>query len=229
MRLDLPRYHCVLFQISSFFAIPAETDANVLELMDSTHSQEYEDEDGNATGRRLAVFGTRSRIRGVAHRIEGTLTRDEDPSGVAVGLSLRSSTLDEDIEPPPRSYAPVARLIDAAPRLFGRINVTCKALFQYDRDKGYRTAIPFPYPLMLPDPFFGVTHLESASFSRRGEDGIEHKVSVFPDEDANTFWHTVDLPWEMELDMNSLRALMGEVAFLSSQLLALPREGLRGD
>ena len=133
MRLNLPKYNCVLFEISSEFTVSLDKDAEVRALISQTHTH---DPDGESSeGPRVALFGSRTKARGVTHRVRGRLIRTPKPNELNLALLLSSNKASVSLRPPPRSFKPASYLVELASRLFGPIPLTCQAIFkQHERD-----------------------------------------------------------------------------------------------
>ena len=216
MRVNLPRYNCVLFEIESVFTISSELDPYVINLMEETYVLKVDNEDD--VEHHSAIFASRAKIDGVFHRVGAHLARMKAGSEVNISLMVRSTVVSEDEPTPPRELAPVNLLVDAA-KMFGEIPLSCRGVYQYNRQDGIESSIPFPYPLILPGDYFGVTHIENAEFSRRGEDGVEFSIQVNVPEFSDLFWHTVHNSHTLELSVYTFRSMVEQGRWISGPLL----------
>ena len=213
MRLNLPNYHCVQFGLTSDFKVPLEKEADIVSLMTRTHAHEIDGE-----GPRMALFGSRTSTKGVIHRVRGRLTMTRNPTDLDVDLLVSSHRVD-DVRPPPRPYRPVSLLVEASGDLFGSIEVNFNAVFEYDQRHGYRSSIIFPVPLMIPKQTEGITHIESAQFSRRDNDEIEYQIIVMDPEDSDSLIHSVTFKSTLGLSAKSVKGLIDRAHRISTQLL----------
>lgn len=217
MRLNLPKYNCVLFEISSEFTVSLETDADIRAIVGQTHTHDPDEDDEGMP--QIALFGSRTKARGVTHRVRGRLIRSPSPTELNIALLVSSIRASENLRPPPRSFRPVSHLIDSASKLFGPIPISCHAVFEYDRRQGYYSKASFPVPLMLLEKLDGITHLESATFSRRDTDSIEYQIEVDSLGDSELFIHLVNFDSTLELSLGSISWLVDRAHSISTQLV----------
>ena len=217
MRLNLPNYHCVQFRLTSEFSISKDRDAEIEAFMDLTHT--HDPEPGEERGTRVALFGSRTRTKGITHQVQGRLTKTSVPTELDITLSVSSIRVSDQLGPPPKSYRPVTLLVESAAEFFGPVEISCSAVFNYDSELGYRSKISLPMPLMLQGGQIGVTHLESIQFSRRDNDEVDYRVIVANRDEAELFVHSVDFESTVELSRNSVRGLIDKARKISNQLL----------
>ena len=213
MRLNLPIYQCVQFGILGEFNVPLEKESDILSLMGRTHTHGVWDEEP-----RIAVFGSRTRNRGVLHRVRGRLTMTRNPEDLSIELMMSSNRV-ENLRPPPRQYRPVSQLVEESSNLFGPIEVNCNAVFDYDQKHGYRSKISFPVPLMMPEDAEGITHIESAQFSRRYNDELDYTIIVLNPEDSDSLMHSVTFKSILVLSRDSIKDLVDRARSISTRLL----------
>ena len=217
MRLNLPHCHCIQFELISDFTASLEKDADILLLMNQTHNHDTTDEEpANPVS---ALFGSRTRTAGVTHRVRGRLTRTPRQSDLRIRLSVSSARASDNLRPPPREFRPVSRLVETSGWLFGPIDVSCSAVFEYERKQGYQSKISFPIPLMFQGEENGLTHIESAQFSRRDNDEIDYQVVVMNREESDSLIHSVSFKSNLELSLISVRGLVDKARSISTQLL----------
>lgn len=222
MRLNLPNHRCIQFEIHSDFTASSEKDAGILSLMNRTHTLDTaDDEAGNPAS---ALFGSRTRTGGVTHRVQGRLTRTPRPSDLRMRLSVSSTRDSDDLSKPPREFRPVSLLVETAGRLFGPIDISCSAVFEYDQKQGYKSKISFPIPLMFQGEENGLTHIESAEFSRRDNDEIDYQVIVMNSEESDSLVHFVSLESTVVLSLTSVKGLVDRARRISTNLLIHPGE-----
>lgn len=217
MRLNLPKYNCVLFEISSDLTASLEKDADIQILANRTHTHDLRDE--REGGPLVALFGSKTKARGVTHRVRGRLIISPGPTELKLALLVSSTRASENLRPPPRSFRPVSKLVQFATKHLGAIPVSCHAVFEYDQRKGYRPKAYFPVPLMLVEKPDGITHLESATFSRRKSDGIDYQIAVDRHDDSELFTHIVSFDSTLELSPRTIASLVERAHSISEQLV----------
>lgn len=218
MRLNLPNHNCITFSMLSQFTAPKEKDAEIQAFMDRTLTKLDEDDDGGIIV--TAVYGSVSRAGGVPHRVSAVLTKKSREDGVVMTL-MAVSERDEEIEPPPREIRSVNYLIEAATDLFGPIDITCHALFEYERARGFKSKVRFPVPLIIQDAPDGITHIESAQFSQRDDDGVLYTIAVGDTDDGAGIAHSVDFESTVSLGHSQVRELFDSAISISMPLISL--------
>ena len=139
--------------------------------------------------------------------------------GLGIRLSATCARASSNLPQPPRELRPVSLLIGEAARLFGPISVNCEAVFSYDKAHGFMSKISFPIPLIVQEEKVGLTHIESAQFSRRDNDTVQYNVRVVNSGLDNSFSHSVDFSSTVELNPETVRKLLGKARSISNQLL----------
>ena len=217
MRLNLPHYRCVHFELSSEFTVSMDRDDEILSLIHQTHnSPPTADSDGVP---RTAIFGSRTKAGGITHRVRGRLTKTPLPTELGIALFVSISRTSDKLRPPPKSIKPVSLLLEASSTLFGPISLSCRTTFQYAQRLGYKSKISLPIPLMIQEDKYGITHIESARFSRRTNDNMEYQIVVQRREASDTFTHIVNFDSTLELSLYSARTLLDKARSISTQLL----------
>ena len=219
MRLNLPNINCIRFKISSDFTATEESDKGIQYLMKQTEHFSREPIRGDESERMIAHFGSRSTFAGTAHRILGHLSRRQRADGPAFSLSITMNRASERLSHPPKEFRPVSLLVREASLLLGPINLSCEVVFEYDQDLGYRSKVTFPMPLIVQEDPDGVTHIESALFSRRDKDSIKYEILVVDRENTNTFTHMVSFEENLELSRDSLKSMLSKAKLISTRLL----------
>lgn len=188
-----------------------------MSLMRQTHGHNINDD---TEGPPSAFFGAVTRNRGILHRVRGSLIMARHPTDLHIHLSVNSGRAPAGQRPPPRSYKPVSQLVEASGVLFGPIEVNCHAIFEYDQKQGYRSRISLPVPLINPEEADGITHIESAQFSRRDKDKIDYQIIVVKNDESETLTHSVIFESTLELNLVSVKGLVRRARQISTQLLA---------
>ena len=219
MRLNLPRYHCVRFGVFSEFAASDEQDANIRSFLSqtSTHSHDSEEDDEEST--LVSLFASRSKTGGVTHRLRFSVSRRLRQNVPNYTLSIDINRASDRLPPPPRGCRPVSVLVEAAPELFGIVDVRCIAAFEYSESDGFRSKISYPLPLIVQDDGDGITHIESAEFSRRDAEGIQYRILTVNSEDPVSCVHSVNFETATDLGRVGIRKLLDRARSISSQLV----------
>lgn len=211
MNLSLARFHCNYLVLSGDVVVPYEVDEKIQQLMRVTR---HEVADGTPA---TATFSSSHSVG--AHR-EWSRVRV-----VRLGLDDGSqywfemlNHVDDDGGPVRRSDKPVQFWVDFGFPLLGKFTVVCQADFEYKESEGYRSRVPFPVPVVLPD-VDGITHTEAAEFSRRSASGVEYSVIVRHGEDEGSLLHYVLFSSEMELGRREVRSLRDRCRSISGRLL----------
>lgn len=212
MRLNLPRHNCIYFGIRGEFTVSKDSDVEIQAFMDETEGHTH-DEDAM----RIAFFGSRSRIEGTTHRVKGIIRSNDTEDGHTIRLSITNQRVRDTLPRPPAVIKPVSKLIEAAPHLFGTIEITCNATFEYDRTQNYNSKVRFPIPLVIQGDSVGLTHIEQAQFSRKVNDDVEYSISM--SENSGSFKHFVEFKRTVALDWKSLRLLFDKARAISLQFI----------
>ena len=105
MRLNLPRYHCILFRVASEFNVPKRRDGEIQAFMKRTETIPIPAEGGEEET--LVVhFGSRSIVGGITHKVMGHLVRRirEDDLSISPNPPMDTDGRREDTGRRPRSY-----------------------------------------------------------------------------------------------------------------------------
>ncbi len=175
--------------------------------------------EGNEEGPHVSLFGSKAKSKGIAFRERGRLIRDLSPTDLSLDIAVEISRATDDLSPPPRSFRPVSLLVGSASRLFGPIPISCHSIFHYDQKQGFRSRTCFPTPLMILEQTEGITHIESAVFSRRDSDEIKYQITIDSVGDSDLFIHTVEFDETLELSIGSIRSLVEKAHSISTQLV----------
>ncbi len=192
--------------------------------MSESHSHRYAD-----ASPRVALFGSKFTSGGVAEKAGGTLLRRNLGSVITYTIDISYEQTDSSLPRPPRDYKPLSTLIDGASERLGSFDLSCHAIFEYERSKGYQSKVPLPLPLVFPDPDGGATHIEGVEFSVRDDEGIQFRNLVTLAEDRNTITHIIHFETSSELSRKSLRYLRDRSRSISTRFLVVGEEKQDGD
>ena len=219
MRLDLPRHNCIHFAISGEARVAVDKNDAIHSLMFQTVNYTHSSAGDDSEDTLVAIFGSRSRVRGIMYRVRATLSQRVEGSEYIYTISIEYNRASEQLRPPPRRIRPVSILIDNASQLFDIITFDCEGVFEYHQSDGYTSKFQFPLPMIFQDDSRGITHMERAEFSNRSGDDVQYTVSVFPDHEQNFVEHMVGLQRDIQINRNAIRALFGETSMISSRLV----------
>ena len=167
----------------------------------------------------FAFFGSRSRVAGITYRVQGSLHRSVNQEDErSVELIVAYDRVSDRLRRPPSGVKPVSNLIEASDRLFGEVEVTCNATFEYDAAQGYRSAMHLPIALIVPESTEGITHIEAARFSRRVGDDVEYRIAISTD-DTGSFMHQVGFERRVHIGRSTLAELLSIAESISTQLI----------
>ena len=147
MNLSLPKFGCVYFRLTGQCTVPEEIEAQIKALMSESHSHRYAD-----ASPRVALFGSKFTSGGVAEKAGGTLLRRNLGSVITYTIDISYEQTDSSLPRPPRDYKPLSTLIDGASERLGSFDLSCHAIFEYERSKGYQSKVPYPYRSYSPIP-----------------------------------------------------------------------------
>ena len=224
MKLSLPNYECVQFEIRAEFEISSEIEATILPVIDQTSHHSHDDDETGDGYSTVGIFGSKFVVGGVSHRAVGNLLveRRGDDLRVDVWMMNRS---EEGVTRPPRAIKPVALMMDAITKVFGAESAECSAVFEYPQSAGWASKIAFPVTLMVPAEGSGITHIESAEFSQRDDDGVHYRITVRVDAERNIIVHTVRFRTDVDWTNRSFRNSLSYAKGISGRLLVQEREG----
>ena len=143
-----------------------------------------------------------------------------NPTDLDLLLSVTSNRASADLGTPPSAFRPVSLLVNASTELFGAIEVSCQAVFEYDQREGYRSKLVLPVPLMIPEEDGGVTHIESVQFSRRDNDQVDYQIIVMESDDSESLAHAISFTSTVELSLRSVKGLVDKARLISTRMLA---------
>ena len=219
MRLNLSDYSCVFFRLNSEFRLAPDQYAEVQAVMARTSTHAHSTVESGEEENRVAIFGSRYRIRGTTYQSLGTLSRTRREDGFSIRVSLTTNQADDALPRPPRDIRPVSQLVKAAAELFGPVEINCTTVFEYDRTQGYESRVALPMPLVLPDEAGGITHIEGAEFSRRDNGDIQYRILITNPEDADLLVHSIVFNSTSKLSNYSARLLFEKARSISNRLL----------
>lgn len=219
MKLNLPNYGCIRFELEADFIAPLDFYAGIRSVMERTSTHVHAPASADDVETTVAIFGSKFVIDGVSHRAVGNLSTTTRNDGLGIGVWMLLNKVEGDLPRPPRSIKPISVLTKMAARMFDSTRVDCSAIFEHDLAGGYRSGIALPMPLIVPDHPDGITHIESAEFSRRDNDGIRYRISLRQAVDAGIIVHTVNFASEIDWSPRSIRGLLNQAGSISARLL----------
>ena len=225
MRLNLPRYSCVHFVLSSEFVVPEAKGLEVKSFIDEseTHTHYFDEEQAST-----AVFASRARVGGIFHRIEGELSRLVKADGTnSIHLWIVSDRASDRLPRPPADRKPISNLISSSSKLFESIDFRCHAIFSYQEADGYESRVDLPIPLAIQDELSGITHIESPQFSRRVDDIIEYRIRIT--KETNSLVHFVNFDYAAPLTQKSIARLFARAHRISSKFVTQNKGDIYGD
>ena len=219
LRLNLPRYRCLLFEVFGEFTCGWDQDSEIQAFMRQTHTHQpasNSDDDGIDLD---SIFGSLSKIGGSSYPMQARITRQPQEDGIRVTVSMYLSGRPRALPRPPRDFKPVSSFVDGISRLAGTQKFNCRAEFEYNIETGFTSKVVLPLPLVLQGTPQGITHIERAQFSCRLADGVAYRVAVSTRESDASFRHIVDFEEETELNRDSLSRMLRKAVQISSLLL----------
>ncbi len=216
MRINLARYNCTHFHIVSSFKVPKEEGAELRGSLQNMSTHTHEGPDGDWA----VFFGSKSQVEGITHQIIGSIhqTTNDQEDDDTVRFRFLIDRASEDLPRPPSGFRSVSKLIEVSPHLFGHLKASVRCIFEYDRSHEKLSRVQFPIPLIVPAAGDGVTHIESAQFSRRTSHGTEYKIAVTPPADDGAYVHSVRFETECQLNWKSIRNLLNRAKSISLNL-----------
>ena len=212
MKLNLERYNCKFLTLSSDIGVSVDMDREILDFLASVS---YSNDDQGLPSD--AVFVSQFKAAGTIEQAVGRLQRLETDEEVSYRLQITNFVDEEELRRP-RVLKPVLFLIDAAADLFGPINVSCQARFDYGRSSGYSSRIPLPAPMV--SPFRNaVTQIEGYQLSYLEADDKRYLISLRYSEEEDLVSHFIHSNFTFELNRNVIRGLRNKFTALSRSLV----------
>ena len=224
MRLNLPNYECVQFEIRAEFRISSEIETTILSVIEQTSNHSHRAEEAGDYDSTVGIFGSKFVIGGIDHRAVANLSVERRGGEPWVDVWMMNRA-EEAVSRPPRDIKPVSLMVDAITRTFGAESAECSAVFEYPESGGWSSKIAFPIPLIVPAETSGITHIESGEFSQRDGDGVRYRVAVRLDAERNVIVHTVRFRNDVDWTNSSFRKSLNYAKGVSSRLLVQEREG----
>ena len=213
MNLGLSRVHCNYLSVSGEAVVSVDVDEKIRAVMEATAYTV------NSEGSWSAMFSSSYSAGGRRERSQADVTRRELGDGARYWFRILNYVDDEGSGPGVRrGNRPVRLWVNSGLPLLGKAIVTCQADFLYQENDGFRSRIPFPLPVVLPEPD-GITHTEAAEFSRRSDSGIEYTVIVRQGDEEGSIVHYVLFSVEVELNRQGIRNLRDRCRTISERLL----------
>ena len=156
--------------------------------------------------------------------VAGTL-RKVVANDVRFGVEIEHLRAPSNQPPPPADYKPISEMLEITSTLLGESAVNCQAQFGYELEDTLQSRIKLPSPMLLggQNKDYGLTHIESAVFSRRENEGVEHTIEVIPMDDDRIL-HIVAFRANIVVNLENLGALFNMLVHLSQDLLDIRKE-----
>ncbi len=209
----------------SEFSVAEEQDINIQAFLSQTATHSHDSVKDNEEATLVSLFASRSRIGGVTHRIRCIVSRRLRQGVPRYRLSMTNNRSSDRLPAPPRGYRPVSVLVNAAPDLFGPVDVRCNAVFEYSESDDLRSKVTYPIPLIVHDEGNGITHIENAEFSRRDTEDIQYRILIANSEESDSFVHSVSFDTATDLSPTGIRNLFDRARSISSQMLIRTGDG----
>ena len=219
MKLDLPRYKCTRFTLSCEGIAATTEDAAIQAFMGQTFTHFLGGLDNDSEDTRIAMFGSRRVIRGITHQVQAILARKEKDGNTTFDIGITIRKAPDVLSRPPREIKPISLFIEALPELFGCVDIEVSATFEYEDSDEKTSRFSFPMPLLVQAEGAGVTHIESAQFSRRENDEVKYNIAVVVPLDSRSFAHIVDFKSNSEINYTSIRKLFHESCSITTRFL----------
>ena len=217
MKLNLKRYGCKYFTLSSNIPVSREMDNIVLDwLAEVSYSI---DENGAPND---AVFVSQFRTAGTVEQSIGRLQRLETNEERSYRFQL-TNVVDEEQLPRSRFFRPVSFLIDAASGLFGPFTVLCQARYNYERSAGYTSKIPLPAPMVSPVQN-AITRIDGYQLNHVEADDRRYQITLRHSEEEDFISHFIRSSFILELNRNAIREMRNKYSALSRSLVMQERE-----
>ena len=213
MNLNLYRFNCAFLAVHGDFRVREGCDEEFRSVLTSTMTRTF---DADEEGKFDSVFASRFVVVGRHLGVVAVVHWANEPSARSMGLNF-ISTGDEKLQPAQRGARAVSRLTRIAADTLDPFKVSCRAIFEYQESDGFRSKSSLPIPLPIREHDAGVTHIETAEFSRRELDEIKYRVAV-TEEDA-TLIHHVEFDTTINLSRRSLYEVLLEASSYSIQLV----------
>ena len=148
----------------------------------------------------------------------GSIVDDTDDDGPKFGATIALHQVEDGMPPPPDTWKPFLELFGVV-TLLGAFDFQCEAEYVHDLSPALRSRIDLPSPLLIgrPDDFYGFTHIDSATLSKRVGPAVEHSVEVKSGDGGIS--HKVRFSASMALDEDVVRDVFDISTQLSKSLL----------
>ena len=223
MKLNLPNYECVDFEIRSDFAVSTAIENTLRSVIEQTSHHGHGVISSGVRDGTVGVFGSRFVAKGVSHRAIGNLLVGQKDGEYWVDVWL-VNRVEDSVSRPPRTIKPVSLLLDVVAEVCRPAMAVNNANFEYDEAAGWISKVVLPTALLLPWDAPGLTHIESVELSHRDQDGVRYRVNVDRDVERNKIIHSVNFRSEIEWTNGSFRKSLNYARTLSAQLLTKKEE-----
>ena len=223
MKLNLQNYQCVQFEIRAHIPISKHEEGALRSLVAQTSHHAHDPTEPGRSDSTVGIFGSRFVVEGTNLRSLANLGLERRDGRPWARVWMLNNLADKSLPRPPRSIRPVSLLMQAAIQSFEPTSANCSAVFEYHRLDGWESKFVLPVPMIIQDAPYGITHIESAEFSNRGDDGINFRIEVEHDEERDVIVHTVRYEHQLDWSRRSLRLALQRGRAISGQMMA--REG----
>ena len=222
MTLPLPRHHCERFMINSDFTISSNMEPDLQGLIQPTLNYIDPHAPDDET---VGLFSSRYKTDDVDCRVFASLRFHQVEDELNGEVLIIYEHADDERYANERRPTSAFRFIDRLTALFGDMDTHVHASFRYARAQGFRSRVPLPIPLMIPEGTAdGLTHVDSVEFSSRDDDSVQYQIFVAGhDDDSGSFRHGVHLTPRLELHRRSIRQVFDRSRAISSRLI-IPTE-----
>ena len=219
MKLNLPKYQCVRFELRAECPVPDGEEQALQSLVAQTSHHEHDPTEPGRTDSVVGIFGSKFLVGGAHIRSLANLGLDRRDDLPWARVWLLNSVEDETLTRPPRSIKPVSLLMQAATTKFAPTAAECSAVFEYNQLEGWTSKLQLPSPVIAQVDPYGITHIEMAEFSNRDDDGVNYRIEVRQDEERGVISHTVRFEQPLDWSRRSLQRLFNHGRTISGRLM----------
>ena len=219
MRLDLAKHGCVHFGVRTELKADPGVTSGIRSMIEETEHRVPRRADDGANSTMVGIYGSRFRAGGLTYSAVANLVLTEAEDESDVTILMVNELADESFPRPPRRVKPVSRLLGASAGFFPTATIECNATFRYPNEDGWSSKINLPIPLVAVGDSDGITHIETAVFSSRNNDGMQYRIAVNKDDDEDTIEHTVIFESGVDWSSGAFRGLLNKAKAISNRLI----------
>ena len=223
MKLNLPNCQCARFEIRANFPISELDEETLQSLVAQTSHHDHDPTESGHSDSTVGIFGSRFVVEGSNLRSVANLGLERRDGRPWARVWLLNNMADESLPRPPRWIKPVSLLMRAALESFAPTSAECSGVFEYHSLDGWKSKLVLPVPMIVQDSPHGITHIESAEFSNRDDDGVNYRIEVQHNEERDAIVHTVRYEYPLDWSRRSLRLSLQHGRAISGHMMA--REG----